>query len=1286
MRRIARWFLWGAVVLVVFHRPLVHFGGRWMAIRLAKKEHMDLDLRVRGNLWSDLELRDVSIRADGTGPAPMERMKLDRLALHYDLWKALRADWPRVLRRVELGTLDAVVAVQAQPPQKATEPPTPIAKALQNLLSKPLVPIEQMSIARVDLEVKDALTIRGFHLDVTRQKPGTLSWEKIQLAGIPPIGEVRAELAAGESSIAIGKLTLDPQFTLTRLSLNHATVAMPRGGLQLNADIGGGALDLRIEPSLASGALDIVVNMAGVGVKELGAPFHVDVPMPVLIESFHAKSTGAPEMFGSATAEIEFVIRSQESAPFPAATVRGAATWEKGALKFSDLAAESSGLALRLGGEVTVPIDDFDPARLSGEIAWRISGPDLGLLRIADVPPIQGVLAGAGTMRFEKGTARLLGEIETSKLAQGSMRITSANVHLDARRKLDAMGDIFAGLAATLSLDVKGITASGVRIDAFDLTGSADGHRVGIDSFSATSGENRISGSARAVLKPGGSALESPPEVDLIITAPKLEQFGVMVNESAFGGALTGDARLRLEGTQLAGNFQANGTGLRLGKTPLGEFQSRVKFENGFAVLDSLSFHLAEAGDITATGRMGLEAPMPYRAEAKMNLPRLGKLDAFLATAEHAAKLGGALTLNWTCEGQLSNETHNGKIKLLGTGLRHDALALSELRIGAEYSPQQVATEELLLIADKTRIGGRIVWKDGRLDASDLSVSIAGEQIVKGRVSLPLTPANANGPIPSDQPLNAHLIGKNMDIGRLASSFGIAAPVSGTASFDLDASGTLAKPDAKLTLEARSLRSTKMAAAAPADVDVKLLLSDARLTLSAIARQRDIQPLTVDASLPFNLEKVLAKPALAQELPVQMNLKLPASSLGIVPRFAPAVSKLDGTIAADVQVRGTVAKPIVNGEIALAIKTLRMAPDGLPPVSNLSSKILFRDDTATFQNTRGEIGGGSFNLDGNVKLTQPAQPVFDLRLRSDKVLVLRDESITVRADTDIALKGPLNSASATGTVFVTQSRFFKDVDILPLALPGRPKTQVRTVAAPTRISFPNAPLRDWKFDIAIKTREKDSFLIRGNLAKGAAALDLRLGGTGLNPFLSGHVQVENFTAVLPVSKLEVRRGYVTFSPENPFQPVLDIQAESRIRKNTVTVNITGTGSAPRMELESEPPLPQQDILSLLTTGTTTSEIGSNASALATKAALLTVKRWYRKKFPGRADSADANGNSKEGESLLDRFEMDIGNVDPKTGRPDVTGSVKLNDNLYFLGDIDMQGQFTGKVKYLIRFR
>lgn len=376
-------------------------------------------------------------------------------------------------------------------------------------------------------------------------------------------------------------------------------------------------------------------------------------------------------------------------------------------------------------------------------------------------------------------------------------------------------------------------------------------------------------------------------------------------------------------------------------------------------------------------------------------------------------------------------------------------------------------------------------------------------------------------------------------------------------------------------------------------------------------------------------------------------------------------------MVADVEVHGTVAKPVVSGEVSIVTRSVRLTAGTFPPISNFTTKLTFRDDTVTLRDTRGEIGGGTFNVEGSVNVAKPA---FDLRLRSDKVLVMRDESITVRADADVTVKGPLNSATAAGTVFVTQSRFLKDVDILPLTLPGKPVPQVRTVAAPVRISFPKPPLRDWKFDIAIKTREKDSFLMRGNLAKGSLAMDLRLGGTGLNPFLTGQVQIENFTAILPASKLEVQSGNVTFYEREPFQPQLQIQAESRIGKNTVNATITGSAGAPHLELESEPPLPQKDILSLLATGTTSGELGSNASVLATKIALLKVKGWYRKTF--RKGAGDPSADAPD--SLVNRFDLDISNVDAKTGRPNVEGSVRITDNLFFLVRWTCRGSSPGR--------
>ncbi len=1275
--RIGKWTLWTLLALVLLHRPLLHFAGRRVAIWLAAREHMVLDLRLAGNLWSRIEARDISIHADGKGRAPIERLKVDRLAVEYDIWKIFHSDWERVLRRVQAGTVDGLIALHA--PENPSEPQTPIAKIFADILSSSLSPVEQLSVARVDFEVKDVAAIHGLNAEVSNRQPGFIAWEKIHIVGFPDFAAARAELVTNESTFAISKLPLLPQVVVRRLSLNHITETLPRGGLEFLAEAGGGTAGLRIEPSLTPGALDVSVDVDALRLNEVAAPFGVNLPAPAAIESFHAKFTGMPENLANSVADVSFVFRLQQEALFPAGILRGQAKWGRGVFSISELSASSSGLELHLGGTLNVPLDHFEPSKLSGEITWQLSGPDLAALHLPNVPALHGAMSGAGKVRFENGEAYTTGAIETMKLTQGEVQIDSATIHFDARRKITAFSDILASVAANLTFDMKGITANGIRVDAMSVRAKMDGPRVSIEQFSVTSGENQFTGSGRALLKPGGAGLASAPEVEVHFAAPRLEQFGVAVNGVALSGAVTAEGKARLEGTQLAGNFQANGESLRFGKTSLGEFRAHGKFEDGAAILESLNVAVAEAGEITASGRIALAAPMAYRAELHVNLASLGKLDALLATAGHPAKLGGTLTLDWSAEGQLADNAHRGKFQVAAKNVSRDAFTLSEVRLGVTYAPQQFQTEELLVVADKTRLGARISWKDGRLDLADLSVTIGSEQVVKGDASIALNPKNPKGALPPDEPIRAHLTGTNVDIAQLFMSAGMPSPVSGKISADLALGGTFTKPEMSLTVTGRALKNPQAASLAPADLDAKVSIAGSRLTLDAVAKQRDIQPITVSASLPFDVEKLIAQPSLLRELPLMIAVKMPASSLAMVPRFVPAIANMDGTVAANVEVHGTLAKPVVSGEVSLAAKSVRLTSPDVPAISSFTTKLLFRDDTVTLSDTRGEIGGGKFNVDGSVNV---AQKVFDLRVRSDKVLVRRDESITVRADADVTLRGPLNAATAAGTIFVTQSRFLKDVDILPLSLPGKAKPQARSVVTPFRISFPNPPMRDWKFDIAIKTRDKDSFLVRGNLAKGSSALNLRLGGTGLNPFLTGQVQIESFTALLPASKLEVQRGYVTFSEEDPFQPQLDIQAQSRIGKNTVIANITGPASAPHLELESEPPLPQKDILSLLATGTTSGEIGSNASALASRVVLLKAKQFYRKVFRKEGEESVVDGDG----SFADRFDLDVGGGDPKTGRPNVDASLRITDKVYFLGELDTEGQFTGKVKYLLRFR
>src|SRR5436189_2803738 len=125
---------------------------------------------------------------------------------------------------------------------------------------------------------------------------------------------------------------------------------------------------------------------------------------------------------------------------------------------------------------------------------------------------------------------------------------------------------------------------------------------------------------------------------------------------------------------------------------------------------------------------------------------------------------------------------------------------------------------------------------------------------------------------------------------------------------------------------------------------------------------------------------------------------------------------------------------------------------------------------------------------------------------------------------------------------------------MPPGLPDRPEPP----PPPARPKFPprTPPLRDWKFDVAIKT--KDPVLIRGNLATGGAVSDLKLTGTGLRPELQGTVRLENVEATLPFSRLQVSYGLLYFDPSDPMNPGIDLQGTSVIRDYTVRVYVYGT--------------------------------------------------------------------------------------------------------------------------------
>ena len=273
--------------------------------------------------------------------------------------------------------------------------------------------------------------------------------------------------------------------------------------------------------------------------------------------------------------------------------------------------------------------------------------------------------------------------------------------------------------------------------------------------------------------------------------------------------------------------------------------------------------------------------------------------------------------------------------------------------------------------------------------------------------------------------------------------------------------GSAAKPDVELTAEGRGLKGTAKARVDPADVDLSLVYHPGELKLNATARQPLVQPITVQARVPLDLERVIADKKLPPDLPVNAFVKLPSTSLAAVPKFVPAIRRLDGTAAVDLIVAGTVEKPELSGSALVSLRDARFVQESIPAIGQFEARLAFTRNELAFQRFKGEVGGGTFELLGKVLLTRLDEPVFDLRAKADKVLVKRNDAITVRADADVKVAGSLHQGSLTGDVFITQSRFFKEIDILPIGLPGKPMPEPKSVPAEPDIKSAAArPMED----------------------------------------------------------------------------------------------------------------------------------------------------------------------------------------------------------------------------------
>jgi translocation and assembly module TamB len=184
-----------------------------------------------------------------------------------------------------------------------------------------------------------------------------------------------------------------------------------------------------------------------------------------------------------------------------------------------------------------------------------------------------------------------------------------------------------------------------------------------------------------------------------------------------------------------------------------------------------------------------------------------------------------------------------------------------------------------------------------------------------------------------------------------------------------------------------------------------------------------------------------------------------------------------------------------------------------------------------------------------------------------------------RADATLRLSGTAQAAILSGRVAVDRLLMAEGFDVASLAAPANEVAVAPVVTSPF--------LRNLELDVQAATAPNARFEWPSGLSQTDA--NVRIRGTWARPILLGNVRLLNGELGFRGNRYQLTRGDINFS--NPFrlEPVLNIEAVTRIRQYEITVNFSGPASHLTMSYRSDPPLPSNDVITLLALGQTGEE-------------------------------------------------------------------------------------------------
>lgn len=333
---------------------------------------------------------------------------------------------------------------------------------------------------------------------------------------------------------------------------------------------------------------------------------------------------------------------------------------------------------------------------------------------------------------------------------------------------------------------------------------------------------------------------------------------------------------------------------------------------------------------------------------------------------------------------------------------------------------------------------------------------------------------------------------------------------------------------------------------------------------------------------PQNLIQIRGSNFTADKLNLGVSV---TADLRLMQIFTPFLEDLGGPIEISTNLSGSLQKPEILGNANTNKAFVKIK--GFPhPLEKLSAQVVFSQSKVLINSIKGQIAGGTLNGDGGLMINGIRDLPTSIRLRLEGVTFNVPDKVRSSGDADLIFSGRWFPFTLSGTFHVSSALVEKEFT-----------EDAGGVAGIRQSQYLPKLLREGRFEpllLDLQVPLNRNIVIKNSLIDGSVTGQLQVKGPPENPILLGKINTEKKSKIIFKDKIfDIQSGIIDFNNPNEINPNLYISANSRINEYDISLLAQGPSKNLTILLSSVPPLPEQDIISLIALGITSSALDQN---------------------------------------------------------------------------------------------